>query len=126
MVVEPIVGDPEQPGRERRLRLPAVARGDHPLPDVLEELVGQRLIAQLPQQEPVQRAAMAGVQRLERGDVAARPGQHQQVVVGVRARIHPRQVTGWGAGREAVGCRLRGFRSRAASGSGRANADSMI
>jgi hypothetical protein len=64
------------------------------LPYVLEELVRERLVAQLPHQEAIQRAAMARVQRFERRDVAAHPGQHQQVVIGVRTRVHHREVTG--------------------------------
>ena len=72
------------------------------LPDSPNPNFRERLVAQLAQEEAVERAAMAGVEHLERGDVAAHPGQHQQVVIGVRARIHRRQVTGWRRVREAV------------------------
>ncbi|KAG1445909.1 hypothetical protein G6F57_017456 [Rhizopus arrhizus] len=71
------MGDAEPPGAECRLGLPAGAGADHPLPDVLEDLLGQRTVAQLPQQEPEQPLAMARIQAFERAQVTTGPGQHQ-------------------------------------------------
>lgn len=66
------------------------ARGDHPLPDVLEDLLGQCRLPQLAQQEPVQAGAVAGVELLEGGDLAADPGMHQRGVI---------RLPGWRDGR---------------------------
>src|SRR5690606_3008606 len=106
VVVQAVVGDAEQPCPERRLRLPAVAGTDDPLPYILEELVGHRRIAQLAQQEPVQRPAVARIQQLERGRVATGPGQHQHFIARIGGAIHPQQGTGWRGRRKAIGPRL--------------------
>jgi hypothetical protein len=82
-----------------------------PLPDVLEELVGQGVVAQLAQQVAVQLAAMAGIQLLECRGIARRVGEHQGFVAGIQA-IHVRQRTDWRLRRE----------GRAAGGGGQGKA----
>src|SRR5690606_26447663 len=87
VVGQAVVGDAVQPGTERRVRSPAIARRDHPLPDVLEQLLGQGAVAYVALQETEQRQAVARVKRLERGGVAAGPGLHQGVVAGWVSRL---------------------------------------
>src|SRR3546814_344198 len=65
VVGDAVVGDAVQPAGERGVRRPAGARCDHPLPDVLEQVVGQRTVAQLAQQEPVEAGTVARVELLE-------------------------------------------------------------
>jgi len=92
MVAQPMVGDGVQPGGEAGLRFPACLGGDHSLPDVLEKLVGQGVVAQLAQQVVVQLAAMAGIQLLERTRITRGVGEHQGFIAGIQA-IHMRQRT---------------------------------
>src|SRR5690606_8470705 len=100
-VGQSVVGDAVQPGRERRVRAPAVACGHHPLPHVLEQLLGQGAVMQLAQQEAEQRQAVARVQGLERGNVARGPGLHQDLVSGwVHRLLHVRHPSAAGAGRK--------------------------
>lgn len=88
VVVQAVVGDAEQPGAEGRVGLPACPRADHPLPDVLEHLLGQRGVAQLPQQEAEQALAMTCIQAFERVHVTGGPGQHQGFIGWQGAGIH--------------------------------------
>ena len=99
MVAEPVVGNGVQPGREAGIRRPAGACGYHPLPDVLEEFVGQGIVAQLAEQVAVEPGAMARVQLPESPGIARRIGKHQGFVAGVGG-IHGRQRTDWRGRRE--------------------------
>src|SRR5690606_1533666 len=101
-----VAGDAVQPGRERRVGTPVRPRRHHPLPGVLEDLVGQPGVAQLAQQETVEALAVATVEPFERGHVAAGPGPHQRVVAGLvggsgRQVLHAREGKPWPRGREA-------------------------
>ena len=91
VVGQPIVRDLIEPGAEPGVRTIALAGHDDLLPDILEQLLGCGMFAQLLQQEPEQRRAVAGVEQLERGTVSGAIGQHQ-VLVG-RLRKHSRSVT---------------------------------
>src|SRR5690606_27067518 len=100
VVGDAVVGDAVQPARERGIRGPAGTRGDHPLPDVLEQVVGERGVAQLAQQEAVEPGAVARVELFEGIRPPGRVRQHQRlvadVVSGLDARggdiVHRRQV----------------------------------
>ena len=103
MVVQSVVGDPVEPGAEQGIRAPARARGDHPLPHVLEQFIGECGIAQLAQQEPMQWRAMPGVKGFECPGRTVRPGLHQGFIT-VRicaGAIHAVQRKRCGAGFEA-------------------------
>ena len=91
MIGESIVRDLEQPGAEPGVRLVTGAGHDHPLPDVLVQLLCGGVVTQLVHHETEQGSAMAGVQHFERRPVAGAVGQHQFFVG--RLRLHGRSVT---------------------------------
>ena len=86
-------------------QVPARARADHPLPDILEDLLGQRVVAQLPQQEAEQALAMACIQaRTRAGRHRPRPASRLHRLCagfhGVQGKACRRwRIAGDGAGR---------------------------
>ncbi|MCY1459673.1 hypothetical protein D9M71_771660 [compost metagenome] len=66
MVVEPVVGNAEQPGGECGVGFPPGAGVDHLLPDVLEQFLGQRPVAQLAQQIVEKPGAVARIKLRKR------------------------------------------------------------
>ena len=94
MVVQAVMGNGVQPGGEAWIGLPAFTRRDHALPDILEDFIGQPVVAQLAQQVAVKLPAMARVQLVERTYLARRVRKHQGFVADIQA-FHPRQTTDW-------------------------------
>src|SRR5690554_206778 len=112
MVGDAIARDPVQPGRERGVRTPVGTGRHHPLPGVLEDLVGHARVAQLAKQEAMQALAVARVECLERGNVAPAPGEHERVIAASGSIVghgggHAQEVKrcGWAREARARGCR---------------------